>query len=78
MANINVQMRINSWSPNFIYYLARLLQCECGDKVEEDVVAVCPLVGAEKSYLQFIQTLKDQPLTLVLEIPEGGLAGQQV
>ena len=53
MANINVQMRINSWSPNFIYYLARLLQCECGDKVEEDVVAVC-LLGlgeVERKYM---------------------------
>ena len=37
-------------------------------KVQKDVIAVSLLFGAEQSYFQLIETLKDQPLPFVFQI----------
>lgn len=41
------------------------------DKVEEDVVAVCPNTGVAKGHLQLIHSLQQKTFSLILKVFKG-------
>ena len=46
---------------------------DSGHEVEEDVVAVGAHTGVVERHLQLVHGLQEQPLTLILQVLEGGL-----
>lgn len=46
---------------------------DCGDEVEEDVVAVGANNSVAEGHLQLIHRLQEQPLALILQVLEGSL-----
>ena len=53
--------------------------CDCGDKVEEDVVALRLLGhGVRVGDLQLVEGLQQEALALVLEVLERRLGGHQI
>lgn len=45
---------------------------DSGDKVEEDVVAVCADTGVAEGHLQLIHGLQKKTLSLILKVFKGG------
>ena len=45
---------------------------DSGDKVEEDVVAVCADTGVAESHLQLIHGLQKKTLSFILKVFKGG------
>ena len=45
---------------------------DCGDEVEEDVVAVCADTGVTEGHLQLIHGLQQKTLSLILKVFKGG------